>query len=86
MAQSIDGVLVDWGERLFYPGKLVVDPASTPRLDNQLRRQSTVMRRRSQSTIFRRAVQARPRHRPLTRPTAPTCRRGSQMSLRALLV
>lgn len=57
MAQSIDGVLVEWGERLFYPGNRIVKPASTPRLDTQLRRQATVIRRRIQTTISRRSVQ-----------------------------
>ena len=37
MTSSIDGVLVQWGERLFYPGNRIVKPQPTPRLDTALR-------------------------------------------------
>lgn len=30
---SIDGVLVQWGERLFYPASRIVKPDNTPRLN-----------------------------------------------------
>ena len=43
---SVDGVLVQWGERLFYPGNRVVKPASTPRLDTLTRRKAAVFRQR----------------------------------------
>jgi len=29
---EVDGVLVQWGERLFYPGNRIVRSGSTPRL------------------------------------------------------
>ena len=51
MGQSIDGVLVEWGERLFYPGNRIVKPRSTPRLDTQLRRQAAVIRGRIQAIV-----------------------------------
>jgi hypothetical protein len=57
MGPSIDGVLVEWGERLFYPGNRIVKPRSTPRLDTQLRRQAAVIRWRIQTTVSRRSVQ-----------------------------
>ena len=57
MAQSIDGVLVQWGERLFYPGNRIVKPQSTPRLDGALHRQAAAIRRRIQTTVSRRSVQ-----------------------------
>jgi len=57
MAQSIDGVLVQWGERLFYPGNRIVKPQSTPRLDSALHRQAAAIRRRIQTTVSRRSVQ-----------------------------
>ena len=57
MGQSIDGVLVEWGERLFYPGNRIVKPRSTPRLDTQLRRQAAVIRGRIGATVSRRSVQ-----------------------------
>ena len=57
MAQSIDGVLVQWGERLFYPGNRIVKPQSTPRLDSALHRQAAAIRRRIQTTMSRRSVQ-----------------------------
>ena len=36
---SIDGVLVQWGERLFYPGNRIVKVAPQPKLPAQLARQ-----------------------------------------------
>ena len=52
----IDGVLVQWGERLFYPGNRIVKVAS-PRLNTLLRRQAAVIRRRIEATVTRRAPQ-----------------------------
>jgi hypothetical protein len=57
MSQAIDGVLVQWGERLFYPGNRIVKPQVTPRLDTLLQRQAAVIRRRIASTVSRRSVQ-----------------------------
>jgi hypothetical protein len=57
MSSSIDGVLVEWGERLFYPGNRIVKPRPTPRLDPPLRRQAAVIRARIQATVSRRSVQ-----------------------------
>ena len=57
MASSIDGVLVEWGERLFYPGNRIVKPRPTPRLDTPLRGQAAVIRARIQATVSRRSVQ-----------------------------
>jgi hypothetical protein len=57
VAQSIDGVLVEWGERLFYPANRRVQSPSTPRLDTPLRRQAAMIRRRIQGTVSRRSMQ-----------------------------
>jgi hypothetical protein len=57
MGQAIDGVLVQWGERLFYPGNRIVKPQTTPRLDTLLSRQAAAIRRRIASTVSRRSVQ-----------------------------
>ena len=54
---TTDGVLVQWGERLFYPSNRIVKPASTPRLDTMTRRKAAVIRQRIQATVARRAPQ-----------------------------
>jgi hypothetical protein len=54
---SIDGVLVQWGERLFYPPSRIVKAAATPRLGTLARRQAAVIRRRIEATVARRSVQ-----------------------------
>ncbi|WP_397535383.1 relaxase/mobilization nuclease domain-containing protein [Roseateles sp.] len=54
---TVDGVLVQWGERLFYPGNRRVRVAPQPRLDTLMRRQAAVIRRRIASTVTRRAPQ-----------------------------
>ena len=41
---SIDGVLLQWGERLFYPATRIVKPAPTLRLDTMTRRKAAVIR------------------------------------------
>jgi len=51
--QHIDGVLVQWGERLFYPGNRIVKSAPTPRLDAVLRRKAAVIRKRIEATVRR---------------------------------
>lgn len=54
---TIDGVLVQWGERLFYPGTRIVKTPPTPRLDTLTRRKAAVIRQRIASTVTRRAPQ-----------------------------
>jgi len=56
-SSAIDGVLVQWGERLFYPGNRMVKAAPQPRLDTLLRRQAAVIRRRIEAAVTRRAPQ-----------------------------
>ena len=52
---SVDGVLVQWGERLFYPGNRIVKANPTPRLATLLRRKAAVIRKRIQALAVRRA-------------------------------
>ena len=54
---TIDGVLVQWGEPLFYPASRIVKPAPTPRLDTMTRRKAAVIRRRIEATVVRRVPQ-----------------------------
>lgn len=49
--QEIDGVLVQWGERLFYPANRVVRSPPTPRLDPSVRREGAVIRQRIAATV-----------------------------------
>ena len=42
---SIDGVLVQWGERLFYPASRIVKPDATPRLNTPNRPSAAGCRR-----------------------------------------
>jgi len=53
----VDGVLVQWGERLFYPSNRIVKPAPTPRLDTMTRRKAAMIRRRIEATVTGRAPQ-----------------------------
>ena len=56
--QSIDGVLVQWGERLFYPGNRIVKVNPQPRLPATLLRQrAAAIRARIEATAVRRAPQ-----------------------------
>ena len=56
--QSIDGVLVQWGERLFYPGNRIVKVAPQPKLAaNLLRQRANAVRDRIEATVVRRAPQ-----------------------------
>lgn len=56
--RSIDGVLVQWGDRLFYPGNRIVKETSQPRLlANLVRRRAAVIRARIEATVIRRAPQ-----------------------------
>jgi hypothetical protein len=60
MAQTpnIDGVLVQWGDRLFYPGNRIVKVQPQPRLDSgSMRQRAAVLRQRIESTVVRRAPQ-----------------------------
>jgi hypothetical protein len=60
MAQSpnIDGVLIQWGDRLFYPGNRVVKVKPQPRLDGNAQRQrAAAIRERIEATVVRRAPQ-----------------------------
>jgi hypothetical protein len=54
---TVDGVLVQWGERLFYPSNRIVKPATAPRLDTMTRRKAAVIRQRIETTISRRVPQ-----------------------------
>ncbi len=54
---SIDGVLVQWGERLFYPRNRIVKPLPPARLDALTQRKAAVIRGRIVATVSRRAAQ-----------------------------
>lgn len=54
---TVDGVLVQWGERLFYPMYRTVKSAPTPRPDTMTRRRAAVIRRCIVATVTRRAPQ-----------------------------
>jgi hypothetical protein len=51
--QQVDGVLVQWGERLFYPANRIVKSPQTPRLDTLMRRKAAVIRQRIEATVRR---------------------------------
>jgi hypothetical protein len=60
MAQvpNVDGVLIQWGDRLFYPGNRVVKVKPQPRLGaNAQRQRAAVIRERIEATVVRRAPQ-----------------------------
>ncbi|MEO6277360.1 relaxase/mobilization nuclease domain-containing protein [Roseateles sp.] len=52
-AQHVDGILVQWGERLFYPSNRIVKTAPTPRLDALTRRKAAVIRKRIEAVVRR---------------------------------
>jgi hypothetical protein len=57
-APDIDGVLIQWGDRLFYPGNRVVKVAPTPRLGaGSSQRRAAAIRARIEATVLRRAPQ-----------------------------
>ena len=57
-APNIDGVLVQWGDRLFYPGNRVVKVRPQPRLgDGGLHQRADAIRKRIESTVVKRAPQ-----------------------------
>lgn len=60
MAQppNIDGVLITWGDRLFYPGNRVVNVKPQPRLGGDAARsRAAAIRKRIEATVVRRAPQ-----------------------------
>ncbi|WP_457324851.1 relaxase/mobilization nuclease domain-containing protein, partial [Roseateles sp. P5_E11] len=55
---NIDGVLVTWGDRFFYPGNRIVKGRSQPKLrGDALRRRADAIRARIEATVVRRAPQ-----------------------------
>ena len=57
-AQNIDGVLITWGDRLFYPGNRVVKVKPQPKLNGDSARQrAAAIRERIEATVVRRAPQ-----------------------------
>ena len=60
MAQppNIDGILITWGDRLFYPGNRVVRVKPQPRLSGDAARlRAAAIRKRIEATVVRRAPQ-----------------------------
>ncbi len=57
-APNIDGVLIQWGDRLFYPGIRIVKAKPQPKLHGDAARQrAAVIRHRIEATVVRRAPQ-----------------------------
>ena len=55
---NIDGVLIQWGDRLFYPGNRVVQTKPQPKLSGLAARQrAAAIRERIEATVVRRAPQ-----------------------------
>ncbi len=54
---SVDGVLVQWGERLFYPGNRIVKTTPMPRLSRSNSQRAQGIRRRIHATVTLRAPQ-----------------------------
>jgi hypothetical protein len=55
---DIDGVLIQWGDRLFYPGNRVVKTKPQPKLSGVAARQrAAAIRERIEATVVRRAPQ-----------------------------
>ncbi len=54
---KIDGALVQWGERLFYPHNRIVKVAPQPRLLGSLAQRAAIIRSRIEATVVRRAPQ-----------------------------
>jgi hypothetical protein len=55
---NIDGVLIQWGDRLFYPGNRVVKTKAQPKLSALTTRQrAAAIRERIEATVVRRAPQ-----------------------------
>lgn len=57
-APNIDGVLITWGDRLFYPGNRMVKGGGPPKLSGKdAQRHAATIRRRIEATVLRRAPQ-----------------------------
>ena len=57
-APNIDGVLIQWGDRLFYPGNRVVKVKPQPKLNaGAARQRAAAIRERIEATVVRRAPQ-----------------------------
>jgi hypothetical protein len=57
-APNIDGVLITWGDRLFYPGNRIVKVKPQPKLNSDAARQrAAAIRERIEATVVRRAPQ-----------------------------
>ncbi len=57
-APNIDGILIQWGDRLFYPGNRIVKTKPQPKLGaNAARQRAAVIRERIEATVVRRAPQ-----------------------------
>jgi hypothetical protein len=57
-APNIDGVLITWGDRLFYPGNRVIKVKPQPRLSGDAARlRAAAIRKRIEATVVRRAPQ-----------------------------
>lgn len=57
-APNIDGILITWGDRLFYPGNRIVKGKPQPRISGEAARQrAAAIRRRIEATVVRRAPQ-----------------------------
>jgi len=54
---KIDGALVQWGERLFYPHNRITKVAPKPRLTGLLAQRAAILRSRIEATVVRRAPQ-----------------------------
>ena len=55
---SIDGVLVQWGDRLFYPGNRIVHAKGDPRLrPSSTAKRAAALRARIEATVLRKAPQ-----------------------------
>ena len=57
MATDIDGILVQWGDRLFYPSNRRGRSTSSPRLSSGQRHRAAEIRQRINATVVRRAAQ-----------------------------
>ena len=57
-APNIDGVLIQWGDRLFYPGNRIVQAQSLPKLHSSPNRnRAAAIRARIEATVVRRSPQ-----------------------------
>jgi hypothetical protein len=57
-APNIDGILIQWGDRLFYPGNRVVKTKPQPKFGaNTARQRAAAIRERIEATVVRRAPQ-----------------------------